>query len=283
MTTPLRARQPDKTAGTISKGAVGSRRPFRDITNASRSSTSATEITPKMRAILVDWLIEVHHSFRLKEETLFLAVNYLDRFLNAEPVARKELQLVGIGALFIAAKLEEIDPIEAADLVFVCDEAFRADEIVSMERRILQALRFDLIVPTTHAILDIFLQEAGVTRSVQLVAQLLAQHSLYHLNFSAAYTPSVLAAASLFAATCAVDGARPSSHWMQSFERLTSHSMMDVIDCSRDLCVVMASPSRRLAGLRRKFASKRFDRIVHPEQNAELLATLQTRLADLIQ
>ncbi|GLE03368.1 hypothetical protein PINS_up012258 [Pythium insidiosum] len=105
-----------------------------------------------MRAILVDWLIEVHHSFKLQEETLFLAVNYLDRFLSAERVPRKTLQLVGIGALFvgqycaclcvalshahhsyaqIAAKLEEIDPVEIADLTFVCNETFTADEIIA--------------------------------------------------------------------------------------------------------------------------------------------------------
>jgi G2/mitotic-specific cyclin 1/2 len=62
----------------------------------------------KMRGILVDWLIEVHTRFRLLPETLFLAVNIIDRFLSAEVVALDRLQLVGVTAMFIASKYEEV-------------------------------------------------------------------------------------------------------------------------------------------------------------------------------
>jgi hypothetical protein len=39
------------------------------------------DINEKMRAILVDWLIEVHLKFKLLPETLFLTVNIIDRYL----------------------------------------------------------------------------------------------------------------------------------------------------------------------------------------------------------
>lgn len=63
-----------------------------------------TEITDRMRVILVDWLVEVVDEYKLRSETLHLAVNYLDRFLSCTAnVRRGKLQLVGTAALLIAA------------------------------------------------------------------------------------------------------------------------------------------------------------------------------------
>jgi G2/mitotic-specific cyclin-B, other len=69
---------------------------------------SQTEINAKMRAILTDWLIEVHHKFELHPETLYLTVCIIDRYLSMSTVARRELQLVGVSAMLIACKYEEI-------------------------------------------------------------------------------------------------------------------------------------------------------------------------------
>lgn len=66
------------------------------------------DINDKMRAILVDWLVEVHLKFKLTPETLFLTTNIIDRFLALHPVTRKHLQLVGVTAMLIASKYEEI-------------------------------------------------------------------------------------------------------------------------------------------------------------------------------
>ncbi|PQP93049.1 hypothetical protein Pyn_14330 [Prunus yedoensis var. nudiflora] len=66
------------------------------------------EINPKMRSILVDWLIEVHHKFELMPETLYLTINLIDRFLSVKVVPRRELQLVGISSMLLASKYEEI-------------------------------------------------------------------------------------------------------------------------------------------------------------------------------
>lgn len=61
------------------------------------------DITYNMRTILVDWLVEVAQEYKLQSETLFLAVNYTDRFLSYMSVVRGKLQLVGTAAMFIAA------------------------------------------------------------------------------------------------------------------------------------------------------------------------------------
>jgi hypothetical protein len=70
------------------------------------------QITPKMRSVLLDWLVEVSQQFTLLQETLFMAVALFDRFMSrcAGRISKKTLQLVGIGALFVASKYEEMYP-----------------------------------------------------------------------------------------------------------------------------------------------------------------------------
>ena len=68
------------------------------------------DINATMRGILIDWLVEVAEEYRLEAETLFLAVNYIDRFLSYVPVNRSKLQLVGVTCMLIASKYEEIHP-----------------------------------------------------------------------------------------------------------------------------------------------------------------------------
>lgn len=69
---------------------------------------SQPEINEKMRAILIDWLIQVHHKFELSPETLYLTINIIDRYLASKTTSRRELQLVGMSAMLIASKYEEI-------------------------------------------------------------------------------------------------------------------------------------------------------------------------------
>lgn len=64
------------------------------------------DLTPSMRAILIDWLIEVQENFELYHETLYLAVQLTDRYLCRAQVKREYLQLVGATCMLIAAKFE---------------------------------------------------------------------------------------------------------------------------------------------------------------------------------
>ncbi|KAI5288697.1 G2/mitotic-specific cyclin [Ascosphaera aggregata] len=105
------------------------------------------EIDWKMRGILVDWLIEVHARFRLLPETLFLAVNIVDRFLSAEVVALSRLQLVGATAMFIASKYEEVLSPHVANFSQLADEAFSDKEILDAERHVLATLNYDISYP----------------------------------------------------------------------------------------------------------------------------------------
>jgi len=77
-----------------------------------------------MRGILIDWLVNVHLKFKLLPDTLYIAVNLIDRFIERKHVVREELQLVGSSAMFIASKYEEIYPPELNDFVFICDNLY---------------------------------------------------------------------------------------------------------------------------------------------------------------
>merc|ERR1719456_682745 len=109
---------------------------------------SQPDINAKMRAILIDWLVEVHMKYKLKTETLFLAVNIIDRFLERKSMTRKKLQLVGVTGMLIAAKFEEIYPPEVRDFVYITDKAYTKEEILSMEVLMLTVLEFAVNCPT---------------------------------------------------------------------------------------------------------------------------------------
>jgi G2/mitotic-specific cyclin-B, other len=81
-------------------------------------------ITASMRAMLVDWLVDIHSKFRCVPETLHLTVNIIDRYLSTVEVTRDILQLVGVTALFLASKYEEIYPPEVKNCVMICQREY---------------------------------------------------------------------------------------------------------------------------------------------------------------
>uniref|UniRef100_A0A3B4FMR3 G2/mitotic-specific cyclin-B2 n=1 Tax=Pundamilia nyererei TaxID=303518 RepID=A0A3B4FMR3_9CICH len=102
------------------------------------------EITDGMRALLIDWLVQVHSRFQLLQETLYLTVAILDRFLQVQPVSRRKLQLVGVTAMLVACKYEEMYAPEVGDFAYITDNAFTKSQILEMEQQILKGLKFQL-------------------------------------------------------------------------------------------------------------------------------------------
>lgn len=102
------------------------------------------EIQWSMRSVLMDWLVQVHSRFSLLPETLFLCVNYIDRFLSRKIVSLGKLQLVGATAIFIAAKYEEIHCPSVEEIVFMVDGGYTVDEILKAEKFMLTLLEFEL-------------------------------------------------------------------------------------------------------------------------------------------
>jgi len=133
-----------------------------------------TEIQWSMRAVLMDWLVQVHGRFALLPETLFLTVNYVDRFLSAKIVSIGKLQLVGATALLIASKYEEISCPSLQEIVYMVDSGYTTEEILKAERFMLTMLGFELGWPGPMS----FLRRVSKADDYDLETRTLAKYFL---------------------------------------------------------------------------------------------------------
>ena len=118
------------------------------------------DVNEKMRAILIDWLVDVHAKFKMNHQTLFLTVNIIDRYLEQVPVPRTQLQLVGIASLFVASKYEEIYPPDLKEFVKCCDHTYSADQIIEVESHIILILNFNLVFTSAYQFFELFSQKS---------------------------------------------------------------------------------------------------------------------------
>ena len=102
------------------------------------------EITWGMRQTLVDWLLQVHLRYHMLPETLWISVNIVDRFLSQRTVSLVKLQLVGVIAMFIASKYEEILAPSVDEFVFMTENGYTKEEILKGEWIVLQTLEFNI-------------------------------------------------------------------------------------------------------------------------------------------
>lgn len=132
------------------------------------------EIQWSMRSVLMDWLVQVHHRFALLPETLFLCVNYIDRFLSCKIVSLGKLQLVGATALLVAAKYEEINCPSVPEIVYMVDGGYSTEEILKAERFMLSMLQFELGWPGPMS----FLRRVSKADDYDLETRTLAKYFL---------------------------------------------------------------------------------------------------------
>lgn len=158
----------------------------------------------KMRGILVDWLLEVHTRFRLLPETLFLAVNIIDRFLSTKIVQLDRLQLVGVTAMFIASKYEEVLSPHVQNFRHVADDGFTEEEILSAERFVLQALNYDLRYPNPMNFLRRISKADSYDVQTRTVGKYLLEISCLDHRFLE-YPPSQVSAAAMYLARLVLD------------------------------------------------------------------------------
>ena len=108
------------------------------------------DINEQMRAILIDWLVEVHYRFRLKSETLFQTVWIIDTYLSMMQITRAKLQLLGIASLLISCKSNEIYYPQLNEFTDITDGAYVKNELIEMEKKVLKILNFNIIAPTSN-------------------------------------------------------------------------------------------------------------------------------------
>merc|ERR1711981_1044795 len=156
-------------------------------------------VNGKMRAVLVDWLGGVHSQFKLLQETLYMTVYVIDKFLQSEgfTIRREKLQLVGVTAMFIASKVEEIYCPEISDFVYITDNAYSSAEIREMELRMLRTLGFNFSRPHPLHFLRRNSKAGDVdvlqhTLAKYLVELALPEYARAHPEFRLVSNPAVL-------------------------------------------------------------------------------------------
>ena len=156
------------------------------------------DITNRMRSILVDWLIDVNIRFNLSSETFFLTISIVDRYIEKKQIKKDFLQLLGVTASLIASKYEEIYPPEVNDYVYITDNAFNRNQILSMEQDVLHILDFNLNIPSSNRFLQTYLKRANSTKETAYLAQYFLE--LILVKGIPMFKPSQMAAAALYSA-----------------------------------------------------------------------------------
>lgn len=182
-----------------------------------------TEIQWFMRPYLLDFLVEAHAAFQLLPETLFLAVNLLDRYCSRRVVYKRHYQLVGCAALLIAAKYgDKKDRVPTVrELKSMCCSLYDDEMFTQMEWHVLQTLNWVVGHPTVDAFLQIALAEAPYDAEVEHMTLYIAEIALFHKEFVST-PPSVLARSALALARCVLTRpqAKP-SEWAGAYDAQT--------------------------------------------------------------
>lgn len=214
------------------------------------------ELNGNMRAILVDWLVDVQRSFRLSAPAVHLAVSLLDRFTAMRTIRVGDYQLIGATALFIASKYEEVYPPEIRDFAWMGDNSFTVTQILETERAMLAALNFELALPHAYIFLGHLVDRAGIApdgpeaRLSHYLADLTLQHECL-LDMPA----SCVAAAALYLARQSANGSSAAA-WPGELAVASGYTECDLEVCVSTIARIRAAaPTDRLQAVRRKHAA----------------------------
>ncbi|XP_055012362.1 G2/mitotic-specific cyclin-B3 isoform X2 [Boleophthalmus pectinirostris] len=213
-----------------------------------------SSLNPEMRAILIDWLVEVQENFELYHETLYLAVKMTDHYLSKASVHREMLQLVGSTAMLIASKFEERSPPCVDDFLYICDDAYKKEELISMESSILQTLSFDINIPISYRFLRRYAKCVNAGMDTLTLARYFCEMSLLEMDL-VVERGSLLASACLLLALLTKD----LGGWTPCLQFHSGYDLCDLSPVVRKLYFSLSAPlDDRLKAIRNKYSHKVF-------------------------
>ncbi len=217
-----------------------------------------SDINEKMREILFDWLIEVHKKFKLSDNTLYITGNLIDRFTEKKPeLKRTKYQLLGVSAMFIASKYNEIYSPESKDYSYITDDAFTKKEVVEMEMEILKELNYTITFPTQYNFLEIFRKLLNMDdKSFHLSLYFI---DICFINYKMIkYKPSFLAAASCLLSFKLLN---IYDNW-EEFENIIGYTVNELYDCMVEIVeLIEKQKNTKLKGVHKKFSTEKFSEI----------------------
>ncbi|EOA40295.1 hypothetical protein CARUB_v10009020mg [Capsella rubella] len=219
------------------------------------------DVNSSMRGILVDWLVEVSEEYRLVPETLYLTVNYIDRYLSGNVISRQKLQLLGVACMMIAAKYEEICAPQVEEFCYITDNTYLKDEVLDMESEVLNYLKFEMTAPTTKCFLRRFVRAAhGIHEAplmqLECMANYIAELSLLEYTMLS-HSPSLVAASAIFLAKYILDPTR--RPWNPTLQHYTQYKASELRGCVKDLQrLCSTSHGSTLPAVREKYSQHKY-------------------------
>ena len=120
------------------------------------------KINPSIRSKMVNWMLEVFHSFGSSEETIFSAVKIMDKYLwkAKDKLKNEDVHLIGMVSMYLASKTYDVTPIQMNNLIhLVGHNIFDQKTIKEMEKKIIKAIDFDVFCPTTYEFIQFILYD----------------------------------------------------------------------------------------------------------------------------
>ncbi|KAH0630745.1 hypothetical protein JD844_003928 [Phrynosoma platyrhinos] len=197
------------------------------------------DITTDMRAILVDWMVEVQ---------------LMDHYLVKVTSMRDKLQLIGCTAILIASKFEERCPPCVDDFLYICDDAYKREELLAMEISILQTLHFDINIPIAYRFLRRFAKCAHANMETLTLARFICELTLQEYDF-------VQESASHLAASCLLLALKMKKlgGWNPTLEYYSGYKAEDLPALVKRLNFLLTySHDQRLKAVRSKYAHRVF-------------------------
>ena len=219
-------------------------------------------ITSKMRSLLIDWMVSVHQQFELCQETLFLSINLLDRYLQLKVMdtPRSKLQLVGVVALLLACKVEEIYLPSIEDFVYSTNNAYTDFEVKDMELQMMSVLDFDLNAPISLSFLRRYSKAGDVDVLEHTLAKYILELSL--LDFGQSALPPSLAAAAALKLSLALLEPQSGPLWNKSLQYHSGYSANMLTSIVRRMATVLINAeTHKLQAVREKYSSRKFRRV----------------------
>merc|ERR1711874_192469 len=224
----------------------------------------------KMRSVLIDWLVEGQIQFKLLQETLFLTVNTIDRFMAVvgKSIPRSNLQLVGVSAMFLISKIEEIYAPSISDFVYITDNAYTESQIRQMELRIIRALDFDLSQPISLN----FLRRYSKAGEVDVLQHSLAKYALeicLHDIDMVSIAGSLQAAAALCISLLLLDKSTSlDTVWTPTLQYYSGYSAQAVLEVLPKVAsnVLKVKTNSKLQAVRTKYKSGKFLKVADIEE-----------------
>ncbi len=140
------------------------------------------DLSWEMREILCEWLLEVHYKYKLVDEVIFLCLSIVDRYLSQVNIKRENLQLLGVAALLIASKYEEIYPPSLKKFLYLCQESYTRSEVLALEGDILTKLEFKLCGPSANKFFERIVDICKLNEKARMIGKMAIFLSLLDRN-----------------------------------------------------------------------------------------------------